>query len=193
MLSVKLNILIDQDRNARLADFGLLTVVSDHTNFTTQNSAPTGGTTRWMSPELLNPEQFGSANGRPTKASDCYALGMVIYEVLTGQPPFAQSKDHLVTWMVTDGERPKRPEGVKGTWFTDSLWEMLNLCWAANSKNRPSIKYVGDGLEQISSTWEPLPPQANGGVGEDEDDDLTVLYSVWILCFMCLWYWKISG
>ena len=43
-----------------------------------------GGTRRWMSPELLDPERFGmpeSENNRPTKQSDCYALGMVIYEV----------------------------------------------------------------------------------------------------------------
>jgi len=37
-----------------------------------------------MSPELLDPERFGmpeSGDNRPTKQSDCYALGMVIYEV----------------------------------------------------------------------------------------------------------------
>lgn len=33
-----------------------------------------------MSPELLDPERFGGGD-RPTKQSDCYALGMVIYEV----------------------------------------------------------------------------------------------------------------
>ena len=43
-----------------------------------------GGTCRWMSPELLDPERFGipeSEDDRPTRQSDCYALGMVIYEV----------------------------------------------------------------------------------------------------------------
>ena len=39
-----------------------------------------GGTLRWMSPELLDPTQFGS-KGHLTRESDCYALGMVIYEV----------------------------------------------------------------------------------------------------------------
>ena len=38
------------------------------------------GTFRWMSPELLDPPRFRSS-GRPTRESDCYALGMVIYEV----------------------------------------------------------------------------------------------------------------
>lgn len=34
-----------------------------------------------MSPGLLDPDQFGIADCRPTKKSDCYALGMVVYEV----------------------------------------------------------------------------------------------------------------
>ena len=49
-----------------------------------------GGTCRWMSPELLDPELFGipqSEGDRPTRQSDCYALGMVIYEVrVRGSP-----------------------------------------------------------------------------------------------------------
>ena len=34
-----------------------------------------------MSPELLYPKKYGLKECRPTKPSDCYALGMVIYEV----------------------------------------------------------------------------------------------------------------
>ena len=40
-----------------------------------------GGTIRWMSPELLDPDRFGISDSRPTKQSDCYALGMIVYEV----------------------------------------------------------------------------------------------------------------
>ena len=40
-----------------------------------------GMTIRWTSPELLDPERFGSEGDRPTRGSDCYAFGMVIYEV----------------------------------------------------------------------------------------------------------------
>jgi len=45
-----------------------------------------GGKVSWMSPELLDPLRFGS-NGLPIRESDCYALGMVIYEVSRLRPP----------------------------------------------------------------------------------------------------------
>jgi len=45
-----------------------------------ETTASFGGTTHWMSPELLDSTRFGS-NGHPTRESDCYALGMVVYEV----------------------------------------------------------------------------------------------------------------
>jgi len=94
--STKANILVNKHRRACIADFGLSTI----TGVTTRTAAGAsraslisndtlmsftgGGTRRWMSPELLDPERFGmpeSENNRPTRQSDCYALGMVIYEV----------------------------------------------------------------------------------------------------------------
>ena len=50
------------------------------TNLLSESSLCFAGTFRWMSPELLDPSRFGS-DGRQTRESDCYALGMVIYEV----------------------------------------------------------------------------------------------------------------
>ena len=58
-----------------------------------------GGTRRWMSPELLDPELFDipqSEGDRPTKQSDCYALGMVIYEVRVRTSPFAVARSQPV-------------------------------------------------------------------------------------------------
>ena len=88
-----------------------------------------GGTIKWMSPELLDPDQFGFENSRPTKESDCYALGMVILEVLTGQAPFTPYKDFVVMRKVIEGHHPARPEG---TWFTDDLWERWSCAGQPN-------------------------------------------------------------
>lgn len=178
---MKVNILIDQDGHARLADFGLAIIVSESTSLSTSTSASVRGTIEWMSPELLHPGRFGHNHCRPTKESDCYALGMVIYEVLTGQTPFAGFGGHIVMRIVPDGERPGRPDGVNGTWFTDELWETLGMCWATDAQSRPNIEVVHERLEHVSGTWKPLPPQADEGPKENENDlDLTALM-VWNL------------
>lgn len=57
-----------------------------------------------MSPELLNPAKFGLKDCLPTKESDCYALGMVIYEVLSGQAPFALFSTPIAMQKVIQGE-----------------------------------------------------------------------------------------
>ena len=139
-----------------------------------------------MSPELLDPDQFNLKDSRPTQESDCYALGMVILEVLSRQAPFAQSKDVVVLQKVIKGERPGRPEGADGVWFTDDLWQMLNLCWETQPGSRPSVQAVLECLEGVSRTWEPPSPQMDEGEESDDSDlDLTadVVHPVRFLVF----------
>ena len=173
---IKANILIDNDGHAQLADFGLLTIASDFTHPETSGSYGSGGTTRWMSPELLDPHRFGLTNGRPTKESDCYALGMVIFEVLTGQPPFPQYAPFVVMRKIVDGERPERPQGAEAALFMNDLWETLEKCWSPQPKARPTIEAVLEHLEQSSTAWQPLPPGAEGDskAGSDDESVFTV-------------------
>ena len=122
------------------------------------SSYTAGGTIPWMSPELL------TMDCRPTKHSDCYALGMVIYEVLSGQVPFAPLGHYAAMLKVVSGERPQRPEGVKGERFTDDLWPMLNRCWATRPESRPSSSVILECLERVSRDTKP-PPLGVGGNG----------------------------
>ena len=108
-----------------------------------------------MSPELLDPERFGLKEIRPTKESDCYALGMVIYEVLSGQTPFAPSKPSSVIWKVLEGQRPERPQGKGGVLFTDDLWRILELCWKHKPEERTKANAVLQCLERTSSLPRP--------------------------------------
>ena len=71
---------IDNAGTTCVGDFGLMTMTDLSTLLLSETAVTSVGTFRWMSPELLDPPRFGS-NGRPTRESDCYALGMVIYEV----------------------------------------------------------------------------------------------------------------
>ena len=74
------NILIDSTGTVRIADFGLMTTAELSTTLFSESNVSPRGTFRWMSPELLDTSRSGS-KGRPTRESDYYALGMVIYEV----------------------------------------------------------------------------------------------------------------
>ena len=114
------NILIDRSGRACLADFNLITITSDQSTFL--SSCVEGGTIRWMSPELLHPGRFGLKEAKPTRESDCYALGMVTYAVLGGQKPYAPCEGSALIRKVLDGERPGRPRGDEGRLLTDGIW-----------------------------------------------------------------------
>jgi len=108
-----------------------------------------------MSPELFDPE---IQDHRPTKCSDCYALGMVIYEVLSGHIPFERFPTWVISGKVFRGDRPERPQGANGVWFTDEVWEVLGFCWTPQPENRPSIGDVLLCLDEASRSWEPPSP-----------------------------------
>lgn len=167
---MKPNILIDGTGHARLADFGMLTIARDATGVTASNTFEQGGTVRWMSPELFSPDQFNLKDGRPTKQSDCYALGMTIYEVLSGQVPFVGHGNPFVMVKVLKGERPVKPRDTEGRWFTDEIWNVLELCWKHSPGDRPRVEDVFYCLEEVSRSW--LPPQM-------VDDPATVDSSTW--------------
>ena len=157
----KTSILVNQSGRALLVGFG----------FPTITSGTNAGATRWMSPELLYPEHFGFTDSQPTKESDCYALGMVILEVLSGEVPFAHLKDILVTGRVIEGEHPTRPEGG---WFTDDLWKFLEQCWSSKPGDRPTAETVLGCLEQVSSTLQHLPPSTEVGVEMDGNEPVSI-------------------
>ena len=154
--------LIDQTCCARLADFGLLTVISDSANVLSSSSHAQGGTLRWVSPELIAPEEFGVEASCPTKSSDCYSLGMVIYETISGNKPFHGVPDPVVFLKVVKGERP-----LRGVGFVGSLWEMLQRCWMPQPNDRPSIGDVLEYLEMsLNSAFLPS-SEMDQGMGVD--------------------------
>ena len=122
-----------------------------------------------MGPELLAPEMFGLKKSRPTKESDCYALGITIYEVLSGQIPFAPSKSSVVIRKITSGERPERPQGDDGRYFTDGVWRVVQRCWEHQPRDRIRARAILVGLEGNPIPLEP-PSNASGDVEMDGDD-----------------------
>lgn len=163
----KVKILIDQTSHARLSGFGLITIISDPANGFTSDSYAHGGTARWMSPERIDPGRFGFEDGRPTISSDCYALGMVIYETISGYRPFHEHVDVTVFMKVLNGEHPPR-----GAQFTDSLWEVVERCWGRRPETRPSIGDVLRCLEMEPSVG-PYVEIEEDEVSDGMEDDVS--------------------
>ena len=135
----QLNIMIDNTGRAVLADFSLVTFIPDQSTFL--SSCVNAGTVRSMSPELLAPEKFSLSRLQPTRESDCYALGMVIYEILSGCTPFGTGS-LAILHRILEGERPERPQGEAGKLFTDDIWGMVERCWKSEPRARPSARGV---------------------------------------------------
>ena len=131
--------MVNDSGRAVLADFGFVNFSSD---LSTRSLSAEGGTLRWMAPELLDPERYGFSEGPITKESDCYALGMVMYEVLSGFTPFGTSTHFTVMRYVLEGKRPERPEGDAGKLFTDNIWDIVERCWKDQPKDRASARDV---------------------------------------------------
>ena len=118
-----------------------------------------------MSPELIAPQRFGLKSSRPTQSSDCYALGMVIYETISGNLPFHEDADLTVFVKVLEGGRP-----LRGARFRKALWGMLEQCWEFQPSNRPTIEEVLRCLEMFSDLSEPPSPEMDEGTERDGDD-----------------------
>lgn len=91
------NILLDKDGTPYVADFGLAKRTGDRDSDLTQSGAILG------TPSYMAPEQARSST-TITTASDTYALGALLYELLTGRPPFRGATVALTLRMLEEQE-----------------------------------------------------------------------------------------
>ncbi len=105
------NVLVDKRGNCLLTDFGIAKIVEGTTAFTQTGGII--GTPAFMSPEQIRGEKL---DGR----SDIYSLGVVLYEMAAGRPPFrAETPPAMLVKHLNDPLPPPRthnpdlPEGVE--------------------------------------------------------------------------------
>ncbi|KAJ7464304.1 kinase-like domain-containing protein [Mycena galericulata] len=134
------NILVAPSHRACIADFGLSSIITAISSVELPHSSRRPhGTIRYQAPELFQ----GKYNDL---CSDIYALGCVIFELVTGEPPFPGLGDGAVIKAVVEGHRPSRPESWLGTPPLDSLWNLLQNCWEGLPEMRPTAAHIVERL-----------------------------------------------
>lgn len=94
------NILLDEAGNAYLSDFGLAKVLELSLDLT--KSGNLVGTPAYVAPELVR-------GGHATASSDIYSIGIILYHMLAGRPPFEQSESGVLALLYKQAEQEPPP------------------------------------------------------------------------------------
>lgn len=105
------------------------------------------GTLPWMAPELLN-----GSNNLVSEKVDVYSFGIVMWELLTGEEPYADLHyGAIIGGIVSNTLRPHVPESCDPDWKS-----LMERCWSAEPSERPSFTEIANELRLMASK---LPPK----------------------------------
>ncbi|XP_021454682.2 receptor-interacting serine/threonine-protein kinase 3 isoform X1 [Oncorhynchus mykiss] len=135
------NVLLDNNLNAKLADFGLAKVSHSVSKMSKEFPGNAGGTSSYMPPEALENVSY-----KPIRAFDIYSYGILLWSIITGQskpyPDVHAREFSRFCFLIKDrGQRPSLEavdkEQVEGL---GDLVELMKKCWDHEPSKRPPFK-----------------------------------------------------
>lgn len=138
------NILVDKKGMVKLLDFGIAKIVGDEK----PGDSTTKAGNEVMTPEFASPEQFH--NGTITTATDVYALGQLLYLLLTDSLPFnfREKSSYEIGKTITETEPKKPSEKISALASLPSLPQTTSL---GNLTDRQAVKHLRGDLDNIIS------------------------------------------
>ncbi|KAG5440647.1 hypothetical protein PCK2_000235, partial [Pneumocystis canis] len=118
------NILVTNDGRVQLCDFGVAAQLSAN-NFKRSTFV---GTPYWMAPEVIT--EGVSYNFK----ADIWSLGITVYEIATGNPPFADQEPMRAIILIPRSP----PTRLEGSQFSSHLKEFVAICLNEDADERPS-------------------------------------------------------
>jgi len=137
------NILIDTSGKPHVVDFGMAKMPT--ADLTLIGTGEIAGT-----PQYMSPEQAAGANRSISKATDVYALGVILYELLAGKRPFQSTSSDLLRRIREEPPRPLRDH------VPDIRPELEEICQVAMAK-KPGDRYetagqLGQAVGEVLAT-----------------------------------------
>lgn len=168
------NLLFKGDGSLVLADFGLVKVVEGEGGPPVQTISETGqriaGTPEYMAPEQIQ--------GRAVAASDIYSLGIVLYEMVTGQRPF--TGDTLLSILMKHANETPRPPRELNPYVSPQLQAVIQKALEKDPQRR--FARPADFLQAVQQIGNPSSnpgiaglrnnPTSNPGIVEPEGSNL---------------------
>src|SRR5437016_5718009 len=147
------NILLDKNGEPHLTDFGLARLVETE-------STVTGTLELLGTPSYMAPQQAAGGTTKVSKATDVYGLGAVLYQLLTGNPPFAGGTTYETIRLLLNTE-PRKPRALNPK--IDR--ELSTICLKCLEKD-PQRRYLAAaGLAEDLKRWlkhEPIHAKPSG-------------------------------
>ncbi len=139
---------VDEDSQicAKLMDFGIARRTEEETlaTFATGDGSRGPGTPAYMAPEQIDSRKFGQVS----EATDIYAVGVMLYEMISGATPFTGTLTDVMIGHLTRQVPPLQP--AAGAFVPAEVTDVINIALSKNPKNRfPSAKAFRDELKQL--------------------------------------------
>ncbi len=136
------NILLTTDGVPKITDFGLAKIVIGGEGLRTQTGELLG------TPSYMAPEQAAGSHGAIGATTDVYALGAILYELLTGRPPFkAESPLETIRQVVAD--EPVAPSRLRPSLPRDLETICLKALRKEPAQRYPSAEALADDLRRF--------------------------------------------
>jgi hypothetical protein len=128
-----------------IADLGLSKELAEAT---TNSVANTMGMIEYMEPQC-----FKNIKYKKDKESDIYSLGVLLWEISSGHPPFLNYSRDALSYHI--GHENLRENPIDGT--PQVYQQLYQKCWDVEPNSRPDIGKVYETLSQLKTEYSPYP------------------------------------